>query len=178
MPSRRCTVPSPAKTNASSYCTRFDSNTPTMRKAAIGDVVVRVLAHDDDALAQIGLEPLEQFAAHEQPLVVPGLEEAALGQVVGDERDPPLSLGVDADQRDPARLPLAGDDGGHPHPGGPGDDLRPLQHPDQLVAGRRHHVRSHWDRRETPGGGSGRVRAARGSRRGPCRRPCRASAPS
>ena len=109
-------------------------------EAAVGDLVLLVLAHDHDPLAETGLELLDQLAANHQAAVVPRLQESALGHIVGDEADPALAVGLDSDQGHAAGIALRRDHRRHPHPRRPGDDLGSVQDLEQFTVRRGDHI--------------------------------------
>ena len=82
-------------------------------ETAVGHVVVGILAHDDHALADPGLELVGEPLADDDAGISRAVEIRAFDDVAADGAEPRLGGGVGADQGDAAGLPLAGDDRRH-----------------------------------------------------------------
>ncbi len=113
-------------------------------EAAVGDLVLRVLAHDHDPFAETGLELFDQLAADHQTAVVSRIQKTTLGHIVGDKADAAFAVGFDPDQGDTAGVALRRDNRRHPHPRRPGHDLWAVQDLEQFAARRFDHVRDRW----------------------------------
>jgi hypothetical protein len=78
-------------------------------ETAVRDVVVGVLAHQDDPLTEPGIQFVREFQPDHDSLVVLILDHMAFDNGIGDERNLRFCIRVDAEQSDSAGLTLTRD---------------------------------------------------------------------